>query len=311
MKIFQKINVVLFFTLSFFSCKKEDEESPTKGHLEIYASETLKDLVNREVEQFTSLYEETKIRTNFINDREAIAKFLNDTTKFIIVGREFNDEEKKFVQKNNLKIEKYILGKDAIGIVVNKKFQLDEISTAQLKKIFLENVSNWNQIDKSINQKISIAIPNKNSCNYEVFSNLILEKKNFSNYSFVANSDSETIDFIGKNLYSIGIVGICSKNKMDTNNIKILKIENSNPIDSLYYETSGKSFFPYQAYIALNYYPISKNIYIYTKNLYFDVGTGFTSFLLSPNAVGGQKILGEFGMVPEKMPIRIVQLNQD
>jgi phosphate transport system substrate-binding protein len=67
----------------------------------------------------------------------------------------------------------------------------------------------------------------------------------------------------------------------------------------------GKYYSPAQAYVHLNYYPVTKPIYIYTREVVRHVGIGFISFV---NSGPGQKIFLNNGLVPVTMPVRIVEL---
>ena len=66
-------------------------------------------------------------------------------------------------------------------------------------------------------------------------------------------------------------------------------------------------FKPYQAYLALKYYPLSRRITILSREARAGLGNGFMAFVRSE---GGQRIVLKAGLVPVTMPLRIVQINQ-
>jgi phosphate transport system substrate-binding protein len=71
---------------------------------------------------------------------------------------------------------------------------------------------------------------------------------------------------------------------------------------------AGKYFSPHQAYIYKGYYPVVRDVYIYSTPDSYGVSTGFTSFMTS---AAGQKIVQNQGLVPATMPVRLVQLRND
>lgn len=72
--------------------------------------------------------------------------------------------------------------------------------------------------------------------------------------------------------------------------------------------TIENSYKPYQAYIALNNYPLCRNIYAILNDPRNGLASGFASFLTSDR---GQKIILKTGIVPATQPVRIVNINKN
>ena len=70
----------------------------------------------------------------------------------------------------------------------------------------------------------------------------------------------------------------------------------------------GQYYTPAQAYVFLQYYKFIAPVYIYSREIDRSVGLGFISFVSS---APGQKIIQEGGLVPARMPVRIVQLTSN
>ena len=66
-----------------------------------------------------------------------------------------------------------------------------------------------------------------------------------------------------------------------------------------YNSNNGPSFNIYQ-----QYYPLTRDIYIYTRADNYGVAAGFSAFITS---APGQKIVMSSGLVPATMPVRLVQ----
>jgi len=84
--------------------------------------------------------------------------------------------------------------------------------------------------------------------------------------------------------------------------VRILELSDPQAPDSL--GTRGNYYAPYQAYVYQGYYPIPREIYIYSTADNYGVAAGFTSFITSGP---GQKIVLQSGLVPATMPVRLVE----
>ena len=70
----------------------------------------------------------------------------------------------------------------------------------------------------------------------------------------------------------------------------------------------GQYYTPAQAYVFMEYYRYVAPVYIYSREIDRNVSLGFISFVCS---APGQKIIQEGGLVPARMPVRIVQLTSN
>jgi phosphate transport system substrate-binding protein len=84
---------------------------------------------------------------------------------------------------------------------------------------------------------------------------------------------------------------------------KIRVVELSPPDTSQF---SNEFFKPYQAYIALKQYPLTRDVYMISREGRNGLGTGFASFVAGDQ---GQRIIRLMGMLPATMPVRLIQVN--
>ena len=67
-------------------------------------------------------------------------------------------------------------------------------------------------------------------------------------------------------------------------------------------------FKPYQAYLALNQYPLTRNVYILLNDPKSGLPSGLTSFLTD---FRGQRIILKSGLVPATAAVRIVDVKEE
>ncbi len=70
-------------------------------------------------------------------------------------------------------VNKYLIGHDAIGVLVNSKNPVSDLSTAQLKDIFTGQVHNWSQVGGK-DMAITVYVTNTQSATRKVFAKKVL-----------------------------------------------------------------------------------------------------------------------------------------
>jgi phosphate transport system substrate-binding protein len=122
----------------------------------------------------------------------------------------------------------------------------------------------------------------------------------------IFSSQSEVVTHIANHVSAIGLTSMASygviRSTPDTAAVRILKIE---VVDST---NKVQTYYPYQAYIYTEEYPLHLPVYLYFMPDRSELAAGFSAFIAS--AVG-QKIILNYGLVPATMPVRLVQLNNE
>lgn len=303
-----KINyiIIYLFLIVFNACQSGDvKESPTRGYLDIYASETIAPLAQQLAKRFEHIYSEAKINVKITSAREAVMYLLSDSTELIIISRKLDQDEEKIALEREMKIYNYEIGKGGFGVIINKKNPIDKLSTSQIDSILNGKIQYWKDLGwKGTNSKIFIYFPGRNSEVFDYFINRFNVKKIPENLFTFSTTDS-TISLISNKTNSIAFIGL---NYYDTTykEIKFLDLCESSPhTDSL--GISGEYFSPLQGYIYKEYYPLRANVYIYTNIKSVGLASGFVSFA---TGVQGQQVVLNNKFVPSTMPVRIVQLNR-
>ena len=292
---------ILLITVFTLGCLKERTETPTKGYLQVVASEAIQPMLKEQESRFEELYVNAKIDIQYTTAREAVTRIFNDTIKMIVTSRPLNKEEREVAKRTNLQLAEYKIAVDGIAIIVNQQNRVSQLRTTQLDSIYRGLITNWGDLgsDKS---EIEICLPDRNTGTFEVIGLKILAGRTFTQPVKVVSTSSEMIEFVSNRSGGIGMVSIDwlrSKNE----NIKILELSDPNAPDSL--DISGQYFTPHQAHVYRGYYPLTSEIYIYSKADMYSVAAGFITFIAS---VPGQKIVLDNGLVPATMPVRLVEL---
>ncbi len=305
-KLFSLFLPALLISVSFISCNNEKRESPTEGELTLISSEDLYPIMQLQAQDFQRVYEKTKIVHLSSSTRDAVVQLLNDSVKLIASGRDFNDEEKSVIQKNNLDVTVTKTAFDAVAVVVNSNNSIKKLTTVQLNEIFSRKIKNWKELHEAkLRGEIFIAIGDPNSGVHEFVKQKLNNGKKIEAVIYPCSTTSQVIEIVKGNTNAMGFISSCWLNDLPEN-VKSLELGDPNfRRDSS--QTEMEYFSPHQAYVYKNYYPLTRTVYLLGHNVGRGVGLGFMSFVAG---VEGQKIFVKNGLVPATMPVRLVQLTQ-
>jgi phosphate transport system substrate-binding protein len=292
-------SVVLAFF--FTGCPVERKETTTKGHSIVAVAESVSPMILQEKTQFEDLYPEAKVDLLTLTDREAVTRMFNDTIKVIVLSRQLNQEEIQVAKQYKIEYQELKIAIDGIAIIVNDKNSVKQLRTTQLDSIFSGSVSSWRAVGGK-STPIEVCLPDPNSGLFEVTGLKLLNGKKFAIPASAVVSSKAMLEFVSSHPNAIGMVGLnwLSEKK---ENVRILDLSDPNAPDSLHIK--GEYFGPNQAWLYKGFYPLTTNVYIYSRSDMYSVGAGFSSFIASG---AGQKIILNHGLVPATMPVRLVQL---
>src|ERR1044071_747256 len=111
----------------FFSCQQKDKhgktvDTPTTGKITIVADESLKPIVEAEVETFNALHKDAHISVIYLPEAEAISAMLNeDTIRMAIAARKLTKEEREFLMKETqIRAREEDMAGSGIALITNR-----------------------------------------------------------------------------------------------------------------------------------------------------------------------------------------------
>lgn len=300
-----KYRILLFVLVPLLclGCTEERKETPTKGHVTIVTAESVAPMMKSEKSEFEELYPEAHVELVVAATREAVARFFNDSIKVIVTSRPFNTEELAVAKKANIELGEYKIAVDGIAIIVHPSNPVKGLRTTQMDSIFRGVITGWKDVaGPKFGGTIELCLPSRNSGTTEIVSQKILKGKEFGRSVMVTDSTPAMIRYIAQHQYAIGMTGLNWLPDSEKS-VSVVELADPNAPDSL--GTRGKFFRPYQAYVYQHYYPLTRDIFIYSRTDPYSVGNGFVAFVTS---APGQKIVLNSGLVPATMPVRLVEL---
>ncbi len=256
--------------------------------------------VFREIaESFQRSYTEAHIQIDPVEARVAIANFINDSVRVIATAREFNEEERGVLKKYpEIEWKGFKCALDAIAVIGHRTNPQKQLRISELDSIFSGTLTRWGGKGKLI----LVAIADINSSTNEVFRTKLLKGKPFTLTAEKFPTSDSLIHFVQRTPNAIGIVGVnWLRGREDSLTVFSLGQPGSRP-DST--EPFGRYYPPLQAHIYREYYPITRPVYVYSREHGYSLAAGFITYITSRF---GQQLFLNHGLVPVTMPVRLVE----
>jgi phosphate transport system substrate-binding protein len=296
-------NAVKLFSLFIFfvfiiSCNKSNnnnQETILKGKATLLVDETLKPIMEDQIEIFESRYE-AKIKLDAKSENEVIQALVKDTSSIAVLSRKLNEDELKVFASRKIIPKTTPIAIDAIALISN--------GNSNDTLVVLSDVLDF--MKGKVQGKIKgLVFDNPNSSTVRYMDSLAGLQSIPQKGVFSFGTNNEVIKFVSENTGMIGIVGInwlslpspAMQHYVD--NVNVVSVKGLK--DSNYYS-------PSQNNIAEGKYALARNLYIINCQGYSGLGMGFASFVAGDI---GQRIILKSGLLPVKVPPRKLNIRKE
>ncbi len=265
-----------------------EKDTPTSGTMRISVDETYQPLIESEIRVFQSLYPKTKIIAEYKPEADCFKDLFNDSARMIIVTRDLKEDEKEFFKKEKIRPQSLQLATDAIALIVNPGNPDSILTMDQVRKI----------MDGTSERKWQIVFDHQNSSTVRFIRDSINKGKPLPATTMAAKSNPEVIDHVSKNKDAIGVIGVNWIS--DTNDTKTIEFTNMVTTVKLRADNNTDFVKPYQFYIGMKSYPLTRGMFYILKEPYQGLGAGFATFL---GGQEGQLLMGKYKLYPARLNI--------
>ena len=199
---------------------------------------------------------------------------------------------------------------DGLALIVNEQNKDSLITVNQFKKILTGKVSDWKQLyPKSRLGKLQLVFDNPNSSTVHYAIDSICGGQALSDNLKAQKTNPEVISYVARHPDALGVIGVnWVGNDADSTRLSFHKAIRVMAVSRADSATVENSFKPYQAYLALNQYPLTRNVYILLNDPKSGLPSGLSSFLTDCR---GQRIILKSGLVPATAAVRIVNVQDE
>ncbi|MFV0580841.1 MAG: PstS family phosphate ABC transporter substrate-binding protein [Parabacteroides gordonii] len=305
--------IVIYLGMSFLlaSCNSRKtnspDDTPTSGVIAIASDGCFAPIIEEEIAVFESLYKEAGIVPFFSGETETINRLLHDSTRLVIASRPLTREETEYMNAKKLFPKSINIATDAIALIVNKQNTDSLIGIPSIKEILTGKVKDWKELSgNNKSGKIEVVFDNPNSGIVRYAIDSICGGEPFAGNLHAMEGNRQVMNYVAQSPGALGIIGVnWISNPLDStcmsfaDNIKVMAVSRYKNA------TATNSFKPYQAYIALKEYPMTRSVYLILSEPRMGLASGFTTFITSDR---GQRIILKSGILPATQPVRLVNV---
>lgn len=290
-----------------FGCTQRDRDgnildTPTSGTIKIAIDESLRPLLDAEISTFEALYHRADLKESYYPEAEVIDALISDSVRLAVVTRRFTEEEKEYFKNIKITPKELDVAISALALIVHRDNPDTLISIDQLEALLRGEIDSWADLGSQNNAGIEIVFDNPNSGLIRHLKDSVAKVDKLPDNTFAVNNNEAVINHVSQNPNALGLIGlewISDKDDSTSNSflerIRVMGVAG----DSTHFK-------PYQAYLALKYYPLARRITILSRATRTGLASGFMAFFASEK---GQRIVLKAGLVPVTMPLRIIEVN--
>lgn len=170
-------------------------------------------------------------------------------------------------------VKPFLIGKDAIGVWVNEKNPVSDLTKEQLSGIFCGDITNWKAVGGE-DLSITVYIVDVNSATRKVFTQSILGKERYGGRIKLTRPDAGIIDRVANDPGGIGHLSFAlGTGHPKEKAVRKLSIDGQAPV------------------VSNPTYPVTRPLYLITKGAPTEPAKSFIDWALSPE---GQMIVKKY-----------------
>ncbi|MBF8294559.1 MAG: phosphate-binding protein [Bacteroidetes bacterium] len=247
----------------------------------VKGSDTMVILAQRWAEIYMAKHPDVTVQVTGGGSGVGISALINGTTDICNASRPMKQSE-----VDKLKARFNVLGveikaaKDGLAIYVNESNPVQELSIDQLKGIYTGAITNWKDIGGP-DAKIILYGRENSSGTYVYFKDNVLKGDDFSPMTQTMPGTAAVVNAVSKDKFGIGYGGAAY-----AKGIKDVKVKN---------DAASPGYLPTQENVKSGKYPISRYLYLYTRNRPTGALKEYIDWILSSE---GQQIVTKVGYFP-------------
>ena len=269
--------ILLTALLAFFLAAPSAAGAQTEKSLRISGSTTVLPIAQKAAESYMGLHPEMILSVSGTGSGDGLKAIVEGSTDIANSSRDLKDKEKSLAEEKKVKLVRNAVALDCVAVVVNPENPVGELSLPQLKGIYEGTIKNWREVGGEDKPIVPIN-RDASSGTFEVWLEKVLEGARVRPDAQVQASNGGVAQAVAGNKYAVGYVGL----GYITPQVKALKVEGITPS---------------VAAVQASKYPISRELYMFTREDGPKAADDFIVFLTGPD---GQKLVESEGFVPLK-----------
>jgi len=265
-----------------------DSQSPSSSaSIQNKGSDTIVNLGLAWAEEYQNVQPDVQISVTGGGSGTGITALISGTVDIASASRKIKAEEISTAEANGIEPVETIIARDAIAVIVNPENPINELSLEQVARIYRGEVENWSELGGDDRPIVKLS-RETNSGTHVYFLEEVVRlgdpenKEIFSADTLLLPSSEGIIAEVTDNPNAIGYDGL----GYVTDDVKVIAIA----------RTADQPFvLPSVETVNNGAYPISRDLYMYTRADALQVVHDYLNWILSADA---QEIVSRLGFVP-------------
>lgn len=301
---------IILITLMLSSCNHDETkkplDTPTTGSITMAVDESFMPVIEAQLDVFHSVYQYAKITPIALPENDAFNLLFNDSTRLILASRMLTDKEIAFFNSKKIFPKQVKIAVDAIAVIVNRENPDSVFTVSDLSSILKGEITNWNQLSSNNRSgQIELMFDNVNSGLVRHMVDSVAGTADLKGAITASKLNTDVISYVASHKNSIGLIGVSwISDRDDSTHMSFSSMIRTARLGLQRSET----FKPYQAYIATEQYPLTRDIYLISTDPHKGLAEGFIAFAASDK---GQRIILKSGILPATAPIRLIQVSDE
>jgi len=248
--------------------------------LTVKGSDTMVVLAQRWAEAYMKQSGAKKVQVTGGGSGTGIAALVNGTTEIANASRKIKGKESAKVRDryNVLPVET-VVARDGVTFYVHESNPVTQLTLAQLKSIYLGDVTNWRDVGGK-DEPIVLYSRENSSGTYVFVKEKVLDNEDYAASAQTLPGTAAVVNAVAKEAKGVGYGGAAY-----AKGIKELKVVGKD----------GNGYLPNAENVRSGAYPLSRPLHMYTRGRPQGDAKAFIEYCLSP---AGQAIVVEVGYFP-------------
>ena len=284
--------ILLLLCASLFACSGKGSNTDSSGatinnNIQNSGSDTIVNLALAWAERYQKVKPIVQVSVTGGGSGTGFSALINGTTDIANASRSIKPEEVALAKQNNFTPVEFVIARDAIGVIVNPANPVKQLTMQQISAIFRGDINNWQQVGGE-NRPIVRVSRETNSGTHVYFLETVVRLGNakdttiFSADTLLLPSSQGIIAEVSDNPNAIGYDGLGYL----TPQVKTVAIASAEKTPYI---------LPSIESVKDKTYPISRDLYMYTRNQPTGPIKDYIDWILSPEA---QQIVKDLGFIP-------------
>lgn len=260
----------------------------SSGELKVTADESFRPVVDELVKVFESNYPEARISVDYKPEAECLDDYISGKSKMMILTRELHESEQTLLSEKKVVSNSLAVAKDAIAVILHPEDPDTNLSLEMIQGV----------LTGAHKRSYKVVFDNQGSSTLRYMLDSLIPGEELGAEVYAARGQEQILEYVASQPGSMGFIGV--SHVADYNDPQGLAFTRKVRVAALYNPVDNQFHQPYQAYIATDQYPLTRNLYYIHRENYPGLATGFANFLAKEK---GQLIFKQSRLFPLKSDV--------